>query len=95
MSDEFVYILDGDNKIIHTIANISDACMIDTIENRSNVYGLNQEAVDEEHWLYCRYCINAPKAEKTEDISEKASAVFGAPEDEEAPKPKRTRKSKT
>ncbi len=103
MSNGFVYLLDGNNKIIHTVANVSDACMVDTIENRSDVYGVNPKAVDEEHWLFCKYCIDAPKAEEAEKVEEpeeaeslskKATAVFGEPAVKEEPKPKRTRRSK-
>lgn len=95
MSNGFVYILDGNNKIIHTVANVSGACMVDTIEDRSDVYGVNPKAVDEEHWLFCKYCIDAPEAKEAEDLSERATAVFGEPEVEEEPKPKRSRRNKS
>ena len=60
--DKFVYILDGNNKLIHTIANVSEDCKIDEIKERHDVYGLNQADVDKDKWLFCRHCIDGPKS---------------------------------
>lgn len=62
--DKFVYILDGSNKIIHTVANISEACGIDEIKERHGVYGLNQADVDRDKWLFCKHCVDALKTEE-------------------------------
>lgn len=77
--DKFVYILDGNNKIIHTIANVSEACGIDDIKERHDVNGLNQAAVDKDKWLYCRHCIDAKKSPARKESKPGSGFDLGSP----------------
>lgn len=60
-----MYILDLSNRRIHESGNVSTSCKTIEISDRANVEGLNWEDVEEQGWLFCRFCSSLKPQEPT------------------------------